>query len=37
MAIPLAPLRLAADLRLPPDQFELVCAENCEAVEIWAV
>jgi Uma2 family endonuclease len=28
----LAPLRLPADLRLTPEQFELVCAENPEAV-----
>lgn len=28
----LAPLRLPADLRLTPEQFELVCAENREAV-----
>ncbi len=27
-----APLRLPADLRLTPDQFELVCAKNREAV-----
>jgi Uma2 family endonuclease len=29
---PLAPLRLPPDLRLTPEQFELVCAENREAV-----
>ncbi|MEO1003766.1 MAG: Uma2 family endonuclease [Cyanobacteria bacterium J06638_7] len=28
----LAPLRLPVDLRLTPEQFELVCAENREAV-----
>jgi len=28
----LAPLRLPPDLRLTPDQFELVCAENRDAV-----
>ena len=28
----LPPLRLPADLRLTPEQFELVCAENLEAV-----
>ena len=28
----LAPLRLPADLRLTPEQFERVCAENREAV-----
>lgn len=28
----LAPLRLPAELRLTPEQFELVCAENREAV-----
>lgn len=28
----LAPLRLPADLRLTPEQFALVCAENREAV-----
>jgi len=28
----LAPLRLPPDLRLTPEQFELVCAENREAV-----
>ena len=28
----LAPLRLPADLRLTPEQSELVCAENREAV-----
>lgn len=28
----LAPLRLPAALRLKPEQFELVCAENREAV-----
>ncbi|WP_255105814.1 MULTISPECIES: Uma2 family endonuclease [unclassified Synechococcus] len=27
----LAPLRLPAELRLTPEQFALVCAENCEA------
>lgn len=28
----LAPLRLPANLRLTPERFELVCAENSEAV-----
>lgn len=28
----LAPLRLPPDLRLTPEQFELVCPENREAV-----
>ena len=28
----LTPLRLPPDLRLTPEQFELVCAENREAV-----
>ncbi len=35
MAAPLdslAPLRLPPELRLTPEQFALVCAENCEAV-----
>ena len=30
--MPLAPLRLPPDLRLTPEQFERVCAENREAV-----
>ena len=31
-AEPLPPLRLPPDLRLTPEQFELVCAENRDAV-----